>query len=215
MATLEATRLRVTPGYYEESLELFHRMGDYVASFDGAALLRIQEWHVTDSPSEVSLQLVFHDAMTRARVLDRMRADGGRSPLTAALRSARPGVEVVKRNWFETLLPDTAVPLSSAVTAYSVFVPTQGREAEARSVCVASEDRHRTFGVDAALWVARHAGDFLGWHVMETGFDSFEDMTAYQELSGVTVPLATPLDAAVSSGIMRRVGWALATAIDV
>jgi len=212
---METTRLRITPGYYNESLEMFQRMGNYVASFDGAALLRIHEWHVTDTRPEVSLQLVFHDALTRARVLDRMRADGVRSPFMMALRSPRPPVEVVRRTWLETLQLDSAVPLSSAVTAYSMFLPEPGRELEARSVCVASEDRHRTFGVEATLWVARQAGTFLGWHVMETGFDSFEDMTAYQELSGATLPLASPLDTAVTTGLMRRIGWSVATTIHV
>lgn len=215
MATMEATRLQILPGYYNETLETFHRLGDYVASFDGAALLRIHEWHVTDSSPEISVQLIFHDGLTRARVLDRMRGDGVRNPLLAAVRSPRPAMTIARRQWFETYLSDATVPLSSAVTAYSVFTVSGGRDADARSVFIATEDRHRTVGLESVLWVSRHGAESLGWHVFETGFDSFEDLAAYQALIESTSPLASPLEAGVRTGTLQRVGWALATTIPI
>ncbi len=213
MATMEATRLHVVPGYYEEAIAVCRQMGAYAAAFDGAALLRLHEWHVTDHTPELSLQLVFHDAITRARVLDRMRNDGVRNPLRAALTSARPPATVARRHWFETTHPEAIVPLSSAVTSYEVFKVHAGREPEADVAFAEAEERLHRFGVDSTVWVGHLGTGQLDWHVIEAGFDSFEDLAAFQELSSSVPPFPSPMDYAARAGVVARASWAVATTV--
>lgn len=213
MATMEATRLRVAAGGHEALLEALRRLQTYVASFGPAVRMRVLQWHVAEATSgDISVQLVFPDGRIQAAVLDEMRRDGISNPLERALRSDRPPATLTQRVWLETTDADAPSPPGREVIAYSVFETVPGHREEADAALIAAERSDRRLGAETEVWVVRYGDASLGRYVRGLSFDSFEELRAFDEVSSTQLTV-TPLDHALQSGILRRVSWALTTAI--
>jgi hypothetical protein len=217
MATMEATRLRPIPGRYRELMATLTHTCEYLAEHFGESVrVRMQEWQVADATvGQISVQLIFQDQVTRARILDRLRIEGARYPLTAALQSSTPPALLAKRMWCDGADTDLRVPAARRVTSYTVFDVTKGREPEADAAFAEAEERHQRLGADPSLWVIRLAADGLGRYVRELGFDGYEEFDAFLALNRAAMPPEQPMEYAIRQGVVRRLSWSLAVALDV
>jgi hypothetical protein len=216
MATMEASRFRVQNGGFEAFRDVLCETQTYVAEYSPAVRLRIRRWHVAEATSgQISVQLLFLDARTRAAVLDRMRRDGARNPLERALRSSHPPAELTQRIWLDSTDPDAPAPVEREIIAFSVFEAVRYHEEEAEAAFIEAERRDRQLGADTELWVVRYGSTSYGRYIRGLSFDSFEELRAFDELSAVAQLTVAPLDHAVNSGVLRRLSWALTTAVDL
>ncbi len=214
MATMEVTRLKPLPGRYPELRAVISQTVEYAAqTFGNDVLVRAQDWRVAEENAvgQVSIHLVFPDSETRARMLDRWRV--GVDPLSAALESSSPPALVRKRVWCDSVDAEDGIPAPRPITSYAVFELTRGRESEAMSALAEAQERHRQLGAAPMLWVMRYAAEGLGLYIRELGFDSYEELTAYDVRYRAAPPSETPMAYAERMGLLRRIAWVLAVGI--
>jgi hypothetical protein len=90
-----------------------------------------------------------------------------------------------------------------------------GREQEAATT-FADIDRHdRRLGAEPELWVVRYGSGAFGRHVREMGFDSFEELRAFDEISATAQAPRTPIDLAVQAGVLHRISMVLTTSVNL